>query len=144
MKDGIPTFLQKKLNDLIELMLTDGVQPSELADNIFLPTYKSVAYQKINEQVIGELTFLEEINSVNTTVRLRYYYSEEKKVTKIEEELHEKVNVIWCRDNTEDRIIQEIYELMTVMYDKEQVVKFINTLPEDLKHKLIKNQSITA
>ena len=49
MSDSV--LLKKKLDDLVSLILTDGVQPSDLADNIFLDSYVKLSYTKLQEEV---------------------------------------------------------------------------------------------
>ncbi|MFB0846555.1 hypothetical protein [Paenibacillus oleatilyticus] len=137
-------LLQTKLNDLVELLLTDGVQPADLSDNIFLTSYEEISYKKINGQVIGELTFLENRHSNDIIVKLRYYYSKDKKILKIEEEIANEVKVIWDRDFTEKKLVEEILVILDKFYNKDQISKFIATLPEHLKGKILNTQNIIA
>lgn len=137
-------LLQAKLNDLVHLLLTDGVQPADLSDNIFLTAYEEVTYKKVNGQVIGELTFLENRYSCDITVKLRYYYSSDKKIMKIEEEIAGEVQVVWDRNFTEKKLVDEIMVILKKAYNNQQLSNFIRSLPEHLQVKINQNQNIIA
>lgn len=137
-------LLQTKLDDLVELLLTNGVQPADLSDNIFLASYEEVCYKKINGQVIGELTFLENRYSHNIIIKLKYYYSNDRKIMKIEEEIGGEVEVVWDRNFTEKKLVDEILLIMNKVYGKDQISQFIASLPEHLQEKIHHHQSIIA
>lgn len=126
----------KKINDLISLVLTDGVQPSDLADNIFVDSYVKVGYTKINGEVTGELVFEEE-GSIRTITTLRYFYNVHRKITRIEEEVHNAKKVIWDRSHQEAQMINEIVDMMEELYSTEQIKTFIASLPENIQTKLV-------
>lgn len=123
----------KKINDLISIMLTGGVQPSELADNIFIDSYIKVSYTKVNGNVVGELVFEEDYNNETT---LRYYYDDQRKVVLIEEEVFNVKSVIWDRNYHEAEMINDIINMMYEHYSADQLKKFISTLPNELRDKL--------
>lgn len=129
-------LVQKKIKNLINLMLIDGVQPKEIANNIFLDDYESISYKKFNDVIIGEIMYNELVNSQYVKVILRYYYSMDKKVIRIEEELLGKVNIIWDRDYKQEHMIREIVELMQKAYTKKQIEAFVSTLPESIRIKI--------
>lgn len=137
-------LLQTKLNDLIHLLLTDGVQPADLSDNIFFTSYEEITYKKVNGQVIGELTFLENRYSCEITIKLRYYYSNDKKIMKIEEEIAGEVQVVWDRNLSEKKLVDEIMVILKKAYNKQQLSNFIRSLPEHLQIKILHNQNIIA
>ncbi|WP_312198324.1 hypothetical protein [Anaerospora hongkongensis] len=132
------SILKKKIDDLISLMLTDGVQPSDLADNIFFDSYVKVSYIKINDEVIGELVFVEESDSLQNAITLRYFYDLSRKVVRIEEENYNCKKIVWDRNHQEAQMINEIIDMMNELYLPEQIKKFISTLPEELKLKINK------
>jgi len=137
-------LLQAKLNDLVQLLLTDGVQPADLSDNIFLTSYEEVTYKKVNGQVIAELTFLENRYSCDIAVKLRYYYSNDRKIMKIEEEIADEVYVVWDRNFTEKKLVDEIMVILKKAYNNQQLSNFIKSLPEHLQVKIHHNQNIIA
>lgn len=127
--------IDKKLNKLIKLYMTKGVQPSELADNIFLSNYKRISFTKQNDSVVGELLFEEETGSIKFDVVLRYYF-QGNTVNAIQEESIHGINEIWNREAKETDLINEIVELMQRYYKPGKVIRFIDSLPNDLATKL--------
>lgn len=122
-------LLNKKLDDLLNLLMVDGVQPSELADNIFLQPYVQITYKKVNGGVVGELHFEEEANKKHGVTVLRYLYNNDKKVYRIEEEVGDLRKILWDRDFEETNILDQILEIMRELYNSSQIEKFISTLP---------------
>lgn len=128
-------LIENKLNSLVKLMLTLGVQPSELADNVFLSDYKSIMFFKQNQLVIGELTFEEIIGSTSTDVIIRYYYDSSKKVVMIEEEICGEKALLWNRETKELELINEVVSLLKDL-DSSKVSGFISSLPIELSNKI--------
>lgn len=137
-------LIELEIEKLLDLMLTSGIQPSDLADNIFLNEYKSVSYKKQNQNIIGELVFEDMIESKIVSVIMRYSYDHDKKINKIEEEVDGKAIVLWDRSVAEGELINDIIDTMNTKYSNDEVGKFIMTLPEELKHKInsIKNSQV--
>lgn len=131
-------LIEDKLDNLVKLMLTAGVQPSELADNVFVNEYKSISFAKRDNSIIGELIFEEVIGEISIDVLLRYYYDTSKRVVLIEEEINNKVKVLWDRDTKEVELINEVVNLLKEL-DAKYVSKFISSLPVELSNK-VKNQ----
>ncbi|MEK4324696.1 hypothetical protein MKX70_02270 [Paenibacillus sp. FSL R7-0312] len=127
-----------KIDELIHLLLTDGVQPSDLTDNIFLDDYSNISYRRQNQMIIGELVFREEMFNKLVETKLRYYYSLDKKLLRIDEETYKGTNVIWDRDTTEANILDELLVLLNKSYEQEQISRFLSTLPSNLKTKIEK------
>ncbi|MRN53925.1 hypothetical protein [Paenibacillus monticola] len=130
--------IKSKIDELIHLLLTDGVQPSDLTDNIFLDDYSNISYRRQNQMIIGELVFKEEMVNKLVETKLRYYYNLDKKLLRIEEEIYKGTNVIWDRAITEANILDELLVLLTKSYDQEQISRFLSTLPSNLKAKIEK------
>ena len=83
MMNQLPKILENDINQLIQIMLTDGIQPNDLTDNIFLHPYKKISYIKAGDFVIGELVYEEEIDGIKADTILRYYYNSLKQVIKM-------------------------------------------------------------
>ncbi|MEH7532582.1 hypothetical protein COJ21_26550 [Priestia megaterium] len=128
-------LIEDKLDNLVKLMLTAGVQPSELADNVFVSEYKSISFAKRDNSIIGELIFEEVIGEISIDVLLRYYYDTSKRVVLIEEEINNKVKVLWDRDTKEIELINEIVNLLKEL-DTKKVSEFISSLPSELSDKV--------
>ncbi|MCM3768374.1 hypothetical protein [Neobacillus niacini] len=128
-------LIEDKLNNLIKLLLTSGVQPSELADNVFLSDYKFIKFFKQNHSIIGELTFEEIIGNKSTDIILRYFYDSSKKVVQIEEEIYGEITLLWSRESKEAELINEIVNLLKEL-DLNKVSEFISSLPTELSNKI--------
>ena len=137
-------LLKKKLDDLVSLILTDGVQPSDLTDNIFLDSYVKLSYTKLQGEVIGEISFEEKINAVTGITILRYFYGLDKKVFRIEEEVVGTKKILWDRNFEEIQMINEIVEIMKKYYLTSQVEKFICALPCSIRNKIEKKYNEIA
>lgn len=135
-------LIGKKIDELINLLLTKGVQPSDIASNIFLEDYNSICYKKVNGIIVGELTFQD--TEVSSSI-LRYFYSPTQEVIKIEEDYMGIKSTIWDRSYEESKVVNELVNLLKNVYDEGQISKFIVTLPEKLQNKiLVEVNSLTA
>ncbi|MBZ9534534.1 hypothetical protein HUN92_03835 [Bacillus firmus] len=136
-------LIKAKLDNLIKLLLIKGIQPSELADNIFLSDYKSITFGKQNGYVVGELIFEEEISGIQTDVKLKYFYNE-KTIYRIEEEIFEKTTILWDREQKESDLVIEIVQLLKQHFTLRNVSQFISSLPKELAIKVEKEYERTA
>lgn len=132
----MPEVVKSKIDRLINIRLTKGVQPSDLANNIYLNNYEKLNFYKIEDKVIGELTFKEKIddNFINTT--LRYIYNKQNVLLRIEEQIYDNIRIEWDRDIIESNLINDIIDILRSTYSNEYIESFIKTLPNDLKCKI--------
>lgn len=121
--------IDHKIEELIYLLITNGVSPADLANNIFDENYSKISYYKKGMYIIGEIEFFEE----SDLVKMIYTYSEEKIVLKIEEQQKNQRIVLWDRASREKEIINEIIEFMKIRYTPEQMTKFISSLPNQIQ-----------
>lgn len=128
--------IKKKIDDLINIILTDGVQPSDLADNIFIDSYTQVIFKKTKDEIIGEIVFEESIELKPTVTIIRYFYTNTKKIIRIEEEIAGIRKIIWDRNYEEVQLANEIINMMKECYLPEQINDFVTTLPENIRIKL--------
>lgn len=135
---AISDVIQYKLDRLISLMLNDGVQPGELTDNIFLNEYKQISYRKCEDSIIGEVVISESIGNEHTDYVLRYIYTLDKRIMRIEEEKLGKIVIQWDRDIIETELINDIVDLLKIHYTEAQMEGFISSLPNDLYNKILK------
>lgn len=129
--------LKQELDHLITLMMTLGVQPSELADNIFLESYSQLNFYKKNSYIIADISF-EENNSLTT---LRYFYNQNKELFKIEELSFNGTILQWDRDIDKLELLNKILNLLKNNYSTSEINYFISTLPVDLQSLLNKQLS---
>lgn len=141
-------IIKDKLDVLIDIILTDGVQPSELADNIFIDPYVNLSFTRTIDNVIGRVVYFdydddESIEDASKVV-LEYYYTHDKKLVRIDETIKNRTEVIWDRTRRERELINEIIDLMGQIFTRKQVSNFINTLPKDVREKIFTEYSKSA
>ena len=127
--------IEYKIQMLVDLMLTDGVSPSELSENIFEKQYISISFSKTNDYVIGKLNFYENEDLIQN-IQMIYTYTEDKKLIKIEEEENGKKLLLWDRRKREEELVEELLYFMKNCYNRAQMEKFILTLLEFLRIKI--------
>jgi len=125
-----------KLQMLIDLMLTDGVSPSDLSNNIFEKDYVSITFYKKSQYVIGKLDFYENENILQN-IQMIYTYTNDKKLIRIEEIHNEVRHLLWDREKREDELIEELLYFMKCSYTYEQIEKFIMSLPQNLRMRIL-------
>lgn len=129
-------IIKSKIERLITIRMTAGVQPNDLANNIFNDTYKNISFRKIDGNVIAELNFEENIENIICNTILRYTYDRNMRVMKIEEIIDSNIRTEWDRDLIENELIQDIVDILKNEYSEHKAKEFINTLPADLKTKI--------
>ncbi len=129
----IKEVIDYKIGLLLDLLLTDGVSPSDLANNIFLEEYSEIVFHKDKEMVIAELIFIE---NGTKEVKMVYSYDGHMKVQRIEEYINSNKKLLWDRSMREQELINEIIDLMKTSYTVAQIDKFISTLPDFLRTKM--------
>jgi len=128
-------IFKKKMDRLVSIMLIDGVQPSDLAENIFEKPYKKITMIKNNDFICLDIVFEENIEKfaednkiVETT--LRYTYNNDKQLTKIERIDGKTKNAVWDRDKTINNLIKDIIAILKNNKNKHRISNFINSLPK--------------
>lgn len=132
-----------KLDMLIKLMLTNGVSPSELSDNIFNEDYISISFSKSNEFIVGKLNFYDNGNILQN-VHMVYIYSKDRRLIRIEEIENDSKKILWDRKSREEELIEEILYFMKFCYDGKQINEFIFSLPENLKNKIMEYMKVLS
>lgn len=130
---AIKDVVEYKLNRLVDLMLTDGVAPSDIADNIFMDNYDCITYKKTDRGVMGEVV-LHESNA--ETYIIRYYYNMHKRIERIEEDKQGVIEALWDRDEIVEELLYDLVILLKTHYTPDNVMRFINSLPKELYDKL--------
>lgn len=133
--------IEYKINTLIDLMITDGVSPNDLANNIFLDKYENISFYKEDDFIIGKLSFKTDLNEL---IQMRYIYSKDNRILRIEEQVNGKNNVLWDRSMRESEMVKDLLEFLTVAYEPKQVESFIKTLPASVRTVICNEQYKTA
>lgn len=126
-----------KLKILIDLLLTDGVGPSDLAENIFSEDYISISFSKKGGYIIGKLNFYEKEEMLQN-VQMFYTYTSEKRLIRIEEEVNGSKRLLWDRKCREEELIEELLYFMSNCYNHQQIEDFVMSLPESLREKFVR------
>lgn len=136
---NIKAVLDYKKDKIISLMLERGVQPEELAENIWNEQYKSINIVRTGKSIICSLTFSEN----NNEIKMNYIYDTNKILIEIQEVLELKTTILWNREIKLQELINDLCEFLRINYSEKQVQKVLNTFPEEIK-KLIKSKEKTA
>jgi hypothetical protein len=117
-------------------MLTDGVQPSDLAGNVFEDGYRSVKATKSNGHIIVDVCFDEIINNIKREkVTLRYTYSAQRQMLRVEEVLADRVLVQWDREQIIQDLLTDVVAKLR-MSSASVSEEFIASLPPYLQDKI--------
>lgn len=132
-----PSVLRPKLDTLINLLLTAGVQPGELADNIFLESYKRISYERRKQDIVGELEYIEYTDCKKIDITIRYYYGFDKRINRIEEESEGTLLILWDRGIAEYELVNDIVDIMKSCYTDKEIKSFMLSFPEELRAKIV-------
>ena len=127
--------IQNKINTLLELKLSKGVQPSDLSQAIFEKEYFSTHIDKHDNGVILKLSYSDELkNDKKQIITMNYHYS----LDGILQEIHESVgnqtmSIQWSRKSRYKSLVLEItLEMMTCGMES-KISAFLQTLPEEIR-----------
>lgn len=138
-------ILNKKFKKLVWLYLTNGLTPSDFADNIFIDDYKEISIKKKDNYIVMEMFFVSDYNGEEIKTRLKYYYDSNKKLLMIEEKNdNQDFKQIWNREEREEKLSREIAQIINEEIDPKARNYFINSLPIELKERLLKSSLIAA
>lgn len=126
------TRTQKNTFDkLMATYLSNGVQPSDLAENMFDESYLDLEVTKEDAQIILVLSFCEIGDEDRVIVKMRYTYAENKKLLRVEQKIGRGVyKVQWDRQLN---LISILDELLGTAGSKSAFDKLISQLPLDLQ-----------
>lgn len=129
-------LIDNKIESIINLTITKGVQPEELAENIWNKNYINLNLYKENNFIVCSLKFLDEGIEVN----MKYIYNSDKYLIRIEEIVNGNLSILWDKDIKLQILIDDLNELLFNEYSKEKAEKILNTLPEKLREYLLKKE----
>lgn len=125
------------VEELTILHVTLGVQPGDLADNIFEDSYIESVSRKTKTGAIFEITFEElDEDSRPSRVTMRYTYDLNRYLILVEQKVsNKKFRVQWDRADCIKEKIEKLENLLNLRLPEAQVAKIISTIPRDfLKH----------
>lgn len=127
--------IEFKIQTLVDLMLTNGVSPSELSENIFEKQYISISFSKVGKCIIGKLDFYDSENHMQN-IQMIYTYTTNKQLIRIEEEKNGEKCLLWDRKKREEELLEELLYFMNFCYDSNEIENFIMSLPPNLRTKV--------
>lgn len=138
-------ILNKKFKKLVWLYLTNGLTPSDFADNIFIGDYKEISIKKKDNYIVMEMFFVSDYDGEEIKTKLKYYYDSNKKLLMIEEKNDDQnFKQIWNREDREEELSREIAQIINDEIDPKARNFFVNSLPIELKERLLKSSLIAA
>lgn len=138
-------ILNKKFKKLVWLYLTNGLTPSDFADNIFIGDYKEISIKKKDNYIVMEMFFVSDYDGEEIKTKLKYYYDSNKKLLMIEEKNDDQnFKQIWNREDREEELSREIAQIINEEIDPKARNYFVNSLPIELKERLLKSSLIAA
>jgi len=126
--------LDKAVQGLLDLHLTRGVQPSDLADNLFDVEYTDYSLKKRGAILILDLSYIEDFEGFSQKICMRYTYSMERYLVRIEQRVgSSKFSVQWCRSAAITKAVADVTQcLSNAGLSAKEVSKVLNTMPQDL------------
>jgi len=124
-----------KVNELVELSLNKGINPSELMENIASDDYIEVSAKKLCNGVQCNVIFFDDSIFSDGKIKYKYVYIYNKKMFLIEIKLikNKTESLIWNREAEERKILEQIIDLFNKnKMDGHYKTEFIKSLPVDL------------
>lgn len=121
------------VDDLVTLHITKGVQPADLADNIFEDSYLESSSYKTATGAVFEIAFQEvdEDNSPNK-ITMRYTYDHNRYLLLVEQKVaNTRFKIQWDRAVCVQEKLGRLESLLTVELPKSQVATILATMPSD-------------
>ncbi|UDQ96837.1 hypothetical protein AAEX28_07200 [Lentisphaerota bacterium WC36G] len=123
--------IKEKIQKLINLRMSKGIQLEQLVGAIFDKEYIQIITKKKENEIVCEILFKETINEKNNLITITYYYDLNKNLIRISEFINGKTTVIFNKTQTEKKLLNEVIELLK-QRSKKELDYFFNSLPADL------------
>ena len=139
-------LLKVALDELTALHLFNGVQPSDLADAMYENPYLDFKTTKTFELLIVELSFVDEYEEFTNIVKMKYAYSLDRKLQRVEQKIGSKKYAIqWCRKAaTSDAIIKIELALSKMKISDIKISEIMSTLPSSVRSLIRAKLSLVA
>ena len=126
-------MIKALVDELTTLHVTPGVQPGDLADNIFEDSYVESVSRKTTTGAVFEITFEElDEDDRSSRVTMRYTYDLSRYLILVEQKVSsKKFCVQWDRASCIRGKIEELEALLNVQLPKDQVAAILATMPRD-------------
>ena len=129
--------IQGLLNKISDLHLTFGVQPNELVEAAFNENYVSFEIRKNATSLFLLLTFDEYDGGDKSIVKMRYSYSLDKKLMRVEQKIdNSQYKKQWDRLECMDNFINELASELSNLNEASTVDAILSRLPNDLLERI--------
>jgi hypothetical protein len=141
MSDQIDALLQK----LLSLQLAPSVQPSDLAELPFEPAYEEVVVRKTGSQVFVTVVFMDLDDRPPTRHKMRHVYDRDKRLMRIEQKVGaQPFRMQWDRAEVVRQLLDELTLRLRALNSADAVQRFLETVPEDLKARVVEKLEAVA
>lgn len=126
-------IIKTLVDELTTLHVTQGVQPSDLVDNIFETSYVESSSRKTSDGAVFEITF-QEVDEDNcpSKVTMRYTYDCARYLMLVEQKVSSKrFCVQWDRASCVREKLEKLEALLIEKLPKSQVDAIVATIPND-------------
>lgn len=139
-------LLKDALDELTTLHLFNGVQPSDLADAMYESPYLEFKTTKTTEHLTVELIFIDECEETVNSVKMKYTYSLDRKLQRIDQKIgSKKIAVQWCRKTATNSAIAKIELALSKMrVPDKKISEIMSTLPSSARSLIRAKLSLVA
>lgn len=139
-------LLKDALDELTALHLFNGVQPSDLADAMYESPYLEFKTSKDDEHLTVELSFIDECEETVNIVKMKYVYSLDRKLQRIDQKIgSKKFAEQWCRKTSTNAAIAKIeLALRKMKFNDEKISTIMSTLPNSASSLIRAKLSLVA
>lgn len=123
------------VDELTTLHISQGVQPSDLIDNLFEDAYVESSARKTSGSTVFEITFLEDNDDEwPAKVTMRYTYDRNRYLVLIEQKVAAKRYATqWDRSASVRQRVDELAALLAADLPKTRIADILSTIPDDFK-----------
>lgn len=128
-------LLKDALDELTTLHIFNGVQPSDLVDAMYEYPYLEFKTTKTAEHLTVELSFIDECEETVNSVKMKYIYSLDRKLQRIDQKIgSKKFATQWCRKTaTNDAVAKVELALSKMKVPDQQINAIMSTLPSSAR-----------
>lgn len=143
------TRINKKINKIIEkvtsLYLTNGVQPHELVESAFIENYESFEIKKSNGKVVLDMIYVETDEECGSVVKMRYVYDGDKKLQSICQKINSgKFVSQWNRQEAMTSYLNSLEKELRLLNSETAVASLLATLPKDIVQQIAPELRLVA
>lgn len=133
------------LDQLVEIKMSKGVQPSDLAQAIFDKEYTETKVVKSASDVVLSLKYIDKTEDSTQEINMRYHYSLDGYLQEIYESIAQRPMALqWSRTERYKELTNSIVFQLTTEGEIETVSSFIKSLPEDIRSIILDEKSNVA